>query len=141
MDARQLMAPAMSALNCSDTVVTAARRMRALGVSVIPVVDDNNSFAGMLRERDIVENCVAAALDPRELEVGSILSSPQSSIGAGQVADSYLLGLLLRQPFGMLPVLDHGVLVGVITVSGIADHLIDDEDDAAADQQWWPDEV
>lgn len=139
MDARQLMAPAMSALQETDTVVTAARRMRALGVSVIPVANTHNGFVGMLRERDIVENCVAAALDPRELAVGSILSSPQNSIRAGQVADSELLNLLLRQPSGMLPVLDHGMLVGVITVSGIAGHLVDD--DASLGRQWWPDET
>jgi predicted transcriptional regulator len=137
MDARDLMAPALNPLNESDTVVTAARRMRALGVSTVPVAGEGNGFVGMVRERDIVENCVAAALDPRQLAVGSIVSRRQRTISAGQAADTHMLGLLLRQPGGMLPVLDHGVLVGIITIESIAAHLIED-DDATAGRLWWP---
>ena len=137
MDARQLMAPAQTPLNESDSVVMAARRMRALGVSSVPVAGDGDCFIGMVRERDIVERCVAAALDPRELTVGAIVSRHQYAVSVADPADSNLLGILLRQPSGMLPVVDDGVLVGVITVVSIASHLVDD-DDAPASELWWP---
>ena len=138
MDARQLMAPAQTPLNESDSVVMAARRMRALGVASVPVADAGDCFIGMVRERDIVENCVAAALDPRELTVGAIVSRHQYAVSVGDQADSNLLGILLRQPSGMLPVVDRGVLVGVITVVSIASHLIDDDDTTTASELWWP---
>lgn len=139
MDARQLMAPALTCLSYSDSVVQAARRMRALGVSSVPVCSDENDFIGMVFERDIVEHCVAAALDPRVMPVGSLVQQPQHSVDAHQTADSQVLGLVLRQPFGMLPVLDHGVLVGVITMAGIAAHLIEDGDlDTTMSKLWWP---
>ncbi len=144
LQARQLMAPALRCLDESDSVVLAARRMRALGVSSVPVNGAANGFLGMVFERDIVEHCVAAAVDPREMPVGALLRGPQATIAADRMADATVLSLVLRQPLGMLPVVDAGELVGIITLAGIAAHLIDDHDDVEDDadaslgQLWWP---
>jgi predicted transcriptional regulator len=139
VDARQLMAPALTCLDESDSVVLAARRMRALGVSSVPVAGAHNGFIGMVFERDIVEHCVAAAADPREMCVGALVQGSQPAVEVDRVADAAVLGLVLRQPLGMLPVVDGGVLVGVITLAGIAAHLIDDDgDDATVGHLWWP---
>ncbi len=126
MQARQLMAPAAKCLDASDSVMLAARRMRALGVTSVPVCEPGNSYVGMVSEHDIVERCVAAGDDPGRTTVGSIVIRPQPSIEARCLADSTVLGLVLRQPLGILAVVDDGVLVGVITLAGIADHLIGD---------------
>jgi CBS domain-containing protein len=136
--ARQLMTPALRSLNESDSVVVAARRMRALGVSSIPVAGDNDSFIGMLSERDIIERCVAAALDPGEITVGSLVLGPAVTVDVCQPADSAVLGLVLRQPQGIVAVLENGVLAGVITVAGIASYLIDEDDLDGIGAQWWP---
>lgn len=139
LQARQLMGPALRSLDESDSVVLAARRMRALGVSSVPVACSENGFLGMVFERDIVEHCVAAAVDPREMPVRALLRSAQDWVSGDRVADAEVLGLVLRQPLGMLPVVDGGVLVGVITLAGIAAHLIDDSEvDATMAQMWWP---
>jgi len=45
---------------------------------------------------------------------------------------------VLRQPLGIVAVLDNGVLVGVITVAGIASYLIDDDDQESLAERWWP---
>jgi len=133
------MAPALKCLDESDSVVLAARRMRALGVSSVPVAGPHNGFIGMVFERDIVEHCVAAAADPREMCVGALVQGSQPAVNVDRVADAAVLSLVLRQPLGMLPVVDHGVLVGVITLAGIAAHLIhDDADDATVGHLWWP---
>jgi CBS domain-containing protein len=133
--ARHLMAPALKCMNSSENVVLAARRMRALGVSSIPVAGAANVFIGMVFERDIVEHCVANAVDPREMAVGDLVQMPQQTVNADQPADSAVLGLVMRQ--GVLPVVDAGHLVGVITLSGIASHLIDDAD-LEVGRMWWP---
>jgi CBS domain-containing protein len=136
--ARQLMTPALRSLSESDSVVVAARRMRALGVSSIPVARDDNSFIGMLSERDIIERCVAAAINPGETTVGSLVFGPPVAIDVCQPADSTVLGLVLRQPQGIVAVLDNGVLAGVITVAGIASFLIDDDDLESLAERWCP---
>ena len=139
LQARQLMDPAVRSLDKSDSVVLAARKMRALGVSSVPVACRNAGFLGMVFERDIVEHCVAAAEDPREMQVGALLRSPQEWVSGDRVADASVLGLVLQQPLGVLPVVDAGILVGVLTLAGIAGHLIDDTDlEAAMGQLTWP---
>jgi CBS domain-containing protein len=136
--ARQLMGPPLESLPASDSVVTAARRMRLLGVSSVPVCGADNEFLGMVFERDIVQGCVAEAIDPGEMAVGRLLNLPQNWIDVDQPADSAVLRMILEQPLG-LPVVEHGVLVGVITLAGIAAHLIeDDAGEDAAVQRWWP---
>ncbi len=139
LQARQLMAPALRSLDESDSVVLAARRMRALGVSSVPVDGRDSRFLGMVFDRDIVEHCVAAAVDPREMPVGALVRGPQVTVSADRVADASVLGLVLRQPLGQLPVVEAGVLVGIITLAGIAAHLIDDDDlDETMGHLWWP---
>jgi len=139
--ARQLMTPALRSLNESDSVVVAARRMRALGVSSIPVASTNNCFIGMLSERDIIEKCVAAAVNPGETTVGSLVLGPPVAVDICQPADSTVLGLVLRQPQGIVAVLENGVLAGVITVAGIASYLIDEDDPESLAERWWPGEA
>ncbi len=128
----------MSCLDETDSVVLAARRMRALGVSSVPVDRRGVGFLGMVFERDIVEHCVAAGADPRQMPVGALLRGPQTMVSADRVADATVLGLVLRHPLGQLPVVDDGVLVGVITLAGIAAHLIDDDLDEPVGHLWWP---
>jgi len=139
VNARELMAPPQKCLAETDSVVLAARRMRALGVSTVPVSDRQNGFIGMLSDRDIVERCVADAVNPGEMPVGDLVQGPQQCVKANRVADSSVLGLVLRQPLGVLPVVEDGILVGVLTLAGMAGHLIDDTDlDGSAGQPWWP---
>jgi CBS domain-containing protein len=136
--ARQLMGPPQQSLLASDSVVTTAQCMRSLGVSSVPVSGADNEFLGMVFERDILERCVAEAIDPGEMAVGRLLNLPQTWIDADQPADSAVLRMILQQPLG-LPVVDHGVLVGVITLAGIAAHLIEDDDvEDGTVQRWWP---
>src|SRR6478609_286536 len=138
MDARHLMTPAQPCLKESESVVLAARRMRALGVSAIPVSGSEDGFIGMLSVRDIVERCVADAQDPRAVSVGSLVLDRQQTVNADHPADATVLSLVLRQPLGQLPVVDNGVLVGVITLAGIASLLIDDPDaDSVTARLFW----
>ena len=57
-------------------------------------------------------------------------------VAADQPADSTLLRMIMEQPLGVLPVVDHGVLVGMITLAGMAAYLVGDEDIESG--QWWP---
>ena len=139
MDARELMTPAQPCLNESESVVLAARRMRALGVSSIPVSGSGDDFIGMLSDRDIIERCVADAQDPGLISVGSLVRYCEQTVSADHPADATVLSLVLRQPQGQLPVVDNGVLVGVITLAGIASLLIDDRDpEGASARIFWP---
>ena len=136
---RRLMSPAPPSIDQFETVMAAARRMRASGAVSIPVSDECALFLGMLSDRDIVERCVADGQDPRVTRVGALVQSCEQTVTADHPADSTVLSMVLRQPLGQLPVVENGVLVGVITLAGIASLLIDDRDpDGAASRLFWP---
>jgi CBS domain-containing protein len=73
------------------------------------------------------------------MSVGSLVKYCEQTVSADHPADAAVLSLVLRQPQGQLPVVDNGVLVGVITLAGIASLLVDDRDpDGATARIFWP---
>jgi len=61
MNAQTLMTPQPSVVSANDTITSAARLMRTLGVGMLPVVDDTHHrhLTGVLTDRDIVVRCLA----------------------------------------------------------------------------------
>jgi predicted transcriptional regulator len=139
---RDLMSPAQRCVDRFDTVVQVARRMRGSGVSSIPVSGAHGMFIGMLSDRDIIERCVADARDPQAVSAGSLLDGVAPMVEPSRCADASVLGMILRQPLAELPVVENGVLVGMISAADlavplIADDLVDDlVDDMVA--ELWP---
>jgi CBS domain-containing protein len=135
---RQLMSPAWPSIDQFDTVMSAARRMRASGAASIPVSDERGLFVGMLSDRDIVERCAADGQDPRAVMVGSLLQGQQQAIDPGRNADPTVLAMIVRQPLAELPVVENGFLVGMISVADVAIPMVDG---GAADNDldgFWP---
>ena len=107
-----------------DTMVAAARRMRASGLVSIPVTGDTGEFLGMLSDRDIVERCIAAGLDPattsvsRDCPVGQSITFPDRVVDAGVCCRSP------RHPHAELPVVEDGRLVGMLSIADVAIPLL-----------------
>lgn len=124
--ARQLMSPAPSGVDEFDSLVVAAQRMRSQGVGTIPVRGLGNRFVGMLTDRDIIERCVADARDPGGVPACSLVARLCPVIAADQLVDPSLLTMLLSHPMAQIPVLQDDQLVGMLTISDVAGHFIDD---------------
>jgi CBS domain-containing protein len=122
---RQLMSPPQPGIDQFDTVMSAARRMRASGAVSLPVSDERGLFVGMLSDRDIVERCAADGRDPRAVTVGSLLQGQQQVIDPDRAADPTVLAMIVRQPLAELPVIENGVLVGMISVADLAIPMVD----------------
>jgi CBS domain-containing protein len=122
---RQLMSPPQPGIDQFDTVMSAARRMRASGAVSLPVSDERGLFVGMLSDRDIVERCAADGRDPRAVTVGSLLQGQQQVIDPDRAADPTVLAMIVRQPLAELPVIENGVLVGMISVADVAIPMVD----------------
>ena len=126
---RELMAPLRSSIDQHDTIVAAARRMRASGMVSIPVTDEQGLFLGMLSDRDIVERCIAAGLDPGTTAVRSIVQIGQSSTFPDRVVDAGVMLQIAEHPSAELPVVDDGRLVGMLNIADVAIPLLGDLDD------------
>ena len=125
---RDLMAPRPSSIDRLEPVVAAARRMRASGLLSIPVTGDGGQFLGMLSDRDIVEQCVAAGLDPATTSVGSIFQPGQSTIPPDRIVDAAVMLQIAQYATAELPVVEGGLLVGMLSIADVAIPLLGDID-------------
>ncbi len=133
---RDLMAPRPSSIDQLEPVVAAARRMRASGLVAIPVTGDSGQFLGMLSDRDIVEQCVAAGLDPATTLVGSIFRPDQSTIPPDRIVDATVMLQIAQYATAELPVVEGGLLVGMLSIADVAIPLLGeiDEDGNAGEE-------
>lgn len=125
---RDLMAPRPSSIDRLEPVVAAARRMRASGLLSIPVTGDSGQFLGMLSDRDIVEQCVAAGLDPATTSVGSIFQPGQSTIPPDRIVDAAVMLQIAQYATAELPVVEGGLLVGMLSIADVAIPLLGEID-------------
>ncbi len=137
---RELMGPPSPSVHHEESVVTAARRLRAHAAAALPVRGPLGEFIGMLTGKDIIDRCVADGQDPRTTTAGSLVMSPGPVVQPDDDAGSTVLDLLLGQPVPMLPVVEDGQLVGLITLDAIAANLVDtivEDDDIVEGDRWW----
>ncbi len=124
-----LMAPRPSSIDQLDTVVAAARRMRASGLVSIPVTGEGGDFLGMLSDRDIVERCIAAGLDPATTSVGSIFQPGQSTIPPDRIVDASVMLQIAQYATAELPVVEGSRLVGMLSIADVAIPLLGEIDE------------
>lgn len=64
--AREIMHLGAECVSESDSLLTAAQRMRDLGVGSLPVCGADDRLHGIITDRDITVRCVAEGRDPAE---------------------------------------------------------------------------
>ena len=103
----------------ADSILEAARRMRACHTGDLVVVDDPNSErapVGILTDRDIVIEVLACGLDPATTPVSQVMSTKLVIAGASEDVTEAVERMRLHG-VRRLPVVDHGgTLVGILTL-------------------------
>jgi CBS domain-containing protein len=117
MDIRDVMTPNPSTLSPDDTIQNAARLMRDEDTGAVPVVE-NGRIVGMVTDRDIVIRAVAdggqISRPVRDVITTHVVSvTPDSS--TREAAE-----LMSENQVRRLPVVDNGVLVGIVSLGDIA---------------------
>lgn len=105
----------VATIESSATIRSAAEQMVARNVGSLIIVNDNNTPAGIITDRDITTRVVAVAADPAETRVGDIMMHPVVSV-RGTAEIEMALGCMA---FGVrrVPVVDEDdQLVGVISL-------------------------
>ena len=118
-----LMTKKVFTLRRQDTLRDARSLMQLVRIRHIPIVDEDNTFRGLLTHRDILAATVSRLADvdddlQSELDAGipikEIMQTDVLTVSGGtplrQAAQ-----LLLDHKYGCLPVLDDKNLVGIIT--------------------------
>ncbi|OQO94829.1 CBS domain-containing protein [Saccharomonospora piscinae] len=105
-----------------DTLQTAARRMRELGVGAMPICGDDDRLHGIITDRDIVVKCVADGKDPTDVTAAELAQGKPFYIDSeADVRDA--LTLMEEHQIRRLPVVENHRLVGMISEADVARNL------------------
>jgi CBS domain-containing protein len=115
---REVMTSAVETAAKTQPLREAARMMRSGDYGSMPVVDDGR-LVGMLTDRDIVVRAVAEGLDPNVALAGDFATPDPVAVQPEQPLDE-ALALMVRHRVRRLPVVEGGMLVGVLSQADVA---------------------
>lgn len=101
-----------------DTVQEAARRMEENNLGSLPVVSAGQ-LRGIVTDRDIALRCVAGGRNAERVKVEEIMTRQVVFLTSGQPVND-AVGMMEIEQVRRLPVVDNGVIAGVISVADVA---------------------
>jgi len=129
---RDAMIPEPRSLDASAPAQEAGSHLTQPDVRAV-YVHDADRFVGVVTRKTLVEEVVAAGRDPREVRVGEIAEPPNWTLDPDVPLDE-AFALLEEWDAERVPVVEDGVLVGVLSRSSLQRRLAEDEppvDDAS----------
>ena len=127
------MIPEPSTLDVSASAQEAGEHLVEPDVRAV-YVSEGGRFAGVLTRKTLVERVVAAGRDPRETRLGEIVEPPNWTIDPDVPLDE-AFAQLEEWDAERVPVVDDGLLVGVLSRAVLQRRLAEDEPPAELDQQ------
>lgn len=126
MKLRELMTPNPIRVAPETPVDVAARLLAQYNIGVLPVCTPDGQLRGLLTDRDIVTRCLAAGLPPADTRAGQVMTrrvvAAQADLDASAAAR-----LMGREQIRRLPVVENGVLQGMLSLADLAAHTQTEE--------------
>ena len=122
---RDVMTPGVSVVHPKDPIGTLQDMMSEKHIRHVPVVDDDGRIVGLVSERDVLRR--AAGLETElplsvshglsaAIKVEEIMTWHVDTVEADDAAAT-AAAVMLENKYGCLPVLEQGVLAGILTES------------------------
>jgi len=124
--ARDVMHAGATCIGEHESLGSAARHMRDLGVGALPICGDDDRLHGMITDRDIVIKCLAAGHDPNSMTAGELAQGSAYHVDA-DASIQEMLTTMEEHQVRRLPVIDNHRLVGIVSEADIARHLPEHE--------------
>ena len=127
MQVRDLMNPSVVSIAPGESAALAARLMSRHNVGSLPVCGEDGHLRGIVTDRDVVTRCIAAEEDPAQTTVRDIMTR-NCTVVAPEDDPREATRLMAARQVRRLPVLDHGKLVGMVSLGDLAtSHAFDME--------------
>jgi CBS domain-containing protein len=114
----QLMTINPKTVDSDASIEEAARVMRDADIGDV-IVLDQGMVSGIITDRDLVVRSLADGVDPRQVQVGSLVNGKVISIAPYDDVDA-ALDLMRENKIRRLPVIDQNRLVGIVTLGDLA---------------------
>jgi len=119
MKLRDIMTGPVVRIHPEETVAVAARQLAHHNIGAMPVCNHDGRIFGMVTDRDLVTRCIAAGHSPEKTKVRDVMTgylvsaSPEmSTVAAAQ--------LMSKKQVRRLPVVENGVLKGMVSLGDLA---------------------
>ena len=134
MKVKEVMTPRVIRIHPEEPASVAARTLAHYNIGVLPVCGVDGRLWGMLTDRDIVTRCLAAGQSAEETKVRQIMTNsvvsvaPDTDVGAAA-------SLMARRQVRRLPVVENGILCGMLSLADLCRHegSVPDAADALAE--------
>ncbi len=104
----------------------AAKQLTELGVGSMPICGNDDRLKGMITDRDIVVEVLAAGKDPDSTTAGELGDGKPVTIGADDSVGE-ALRTMKDHKVRRLPVIDGHDLVGIVSIADLATNIEDEE--------------
>ncbi len=119
MQVRDLMNPSVVSITPGESAALAARLMSRHNIGSLPVCSSDGHLRGIVTDRDVVIRCIAAEEDPAQTPVRDIMTR-NCTVVAPEDDPREATRLMAARQVRRLPVLDHGKLVGMVSLGDLA---------------------
>ncbi|MCC6382699.1 MAG: CBS domain-containing protein [Dehalococcoidia bacterium] len=109
--------PRVLTIDAAASIRVAVARLAEHNIGALVVVDAAGHPIGILSERDVIR-ALAAGEDALALTVGDLMTSPVIAATPADDAEA-VLQTMTTNHFRHVPIVDHGVLVGIVTIGDL----------------------
>ncbi len=112
----------------SATVAEVAEMLMSKGIGAVLVVDEARQLLGIVSERDVVRSLNANGAATLEMTAGQLMTRPLQT-ASPQTTIIEAMRKMTAGRFRHVPVLDHGELIGVVSIGDVVKARIMDQEE------------
>ncbi len=121
--ARDIMHPEVQCIQSHDTAANAARAMAQHGIGALPICDAEDRIKGMVTDRDLAIQVMAAGYDPENYELGDLPQTQSLVVAEAEEDADMTLAKMSERQIRRVPVVEDGRVIGIIAQADIARSL------------------
>lgn len=124
---------AVVAIGPDEPVLEAIELMAEKGIGAVLVMR-GEELLGILSERDYARKIILRGRSSAETAVWEIMSAPVTTVAPGDSVNTCMM-LMTERKFRHLPVVDHGRVVGVLSIGDLVKSVIEEQQREIAELQ------
>lgn len=118
--ARDIMRAGVVCVQSHDTAANTARLMAEHDVGALPICDPEGTLIGIVSDRDLALQVMAAGFDAEDFEIGDLPQRQELIVAAPSEDADEVLGRMAERQIRRIPVVEDDLVVGIISQADLA---------------------
>jgi CBS domain-containing protein len=122
MKASDVMTSGVITVGLNISVADIARSLLANQISAVPVLDEQGALVGIVSEADLIHLTGNDFLKSHGVKAADVMTKP-AIVANPEMGLDELVGLFDKHRIKRVPVVDHGIIVGIVSRTNILQAL------------------